>query len=245
MPIPERPTLPTDRNDLLVQVTDDGSYTLLRAGTNDSFHSGCGALSETRHVYLNNSGILDRLHQRKPTRILEIGLGTTMAMLVTLDEATQSDCELHYHAIESDWITIEVLDILQPDQWVSNNRLVEDYRAFRKTLPDHVRDGVYRWQAEHLRKVEFHILDFETWSPKPSDLFHAVYFDPFCPESCPELWTVDRFSRLRDCVTNDATLATYSCSRLVRDHLDLAGWNCQRVPGPDGGKREVLIASPR
>ena len=94
MPIPIRETFSTDRNDLMVQITDDGSLTLVKTGSDDAYHSGCGAATETRHVYLEISGIIDRLRDRQPSRVLEIGLGTSQAMLMTIDAAIENDATI-------------------------------------------------------------------------------------------------------------------------------------------------------
>ncbi len=38
-------------------------------------------------------------------------------------------------------------------------------------------------------------------------------------------------------------LDSYCVNRRVRDDLALAGFEVDRVPGPPGGKREVLVAT--
>ncbi|QDV45973.1 tRNA 5-methylaminomethyl-2-thiouridine biosynthesis bifunctional protein MnmC [Stieleria neptunia] len=244
MPIPVRETFPTDRQDLIVQVTDDGSLTLVRAGSDDAFHSGCGAASETRHVYLRNSGVLDRLRDRKQTRVLEIGLGTSMAMLMTLDAAVARDTVLEYVAIETDWISAATLEYLKPRDWTARPDLVDAYLDFRRSLPDEVPPGTYRWRFDARRTVVIEVSDVRDWSDATRSPFDAIYYDPFCCESAPELWTSDCFRSMRRSIRDTGKLTTYSCSRPVRDALEQAGWQVQRVPGPVGGKREVIIASP-
>ena len=54
----------------VMQVTDDNSRTLIDPVTGVAFHSASGALAETRHVYLNNSGVKERLSQGDPTAVL-------------------------------------------------------------------------------------------------------------------------------------------------------------------------------
>ena len=244
MPIPIRPIWPTDRGDLLIQQTDDGSCTLLKSGTNDAFHSGCGAVSETRHVYLQNSGVAKRISRDTATNVLEVGLGTAMAMLMTLDLAGRFDCELRYTAVELDWLPVSVFENLRAEDWIEETDLIDAYIRFRSQFPTTVSTGVYQWQVDRRRSVNIHVADFEGWSFGLGVPIHAIYFDPFCPESSPELWTEERFRLLRRLVSDDALLTTYSCSRLVRDRLQSAGWVPKRVPGPSNGKREVLVAIP-
>ncbi|MEO1617706.1 MAG: tRNA (5-methylaminomethyl-2-thiouridine)(34)-methyltransferase MnmD [Planctomycetota bacterium] len=243
MPIPKRETIATDREGLLVQVTDDGSRTLLIAKTGDGFHSGCGAAAETRHVYLKNSGVTDRLLGGRATRVLEIGLGTGMAMLMATDLAATYRAPLHYTAIETDWIAAETLRQLRPDTWVVDSTIVDDYLEYRdshaKELPSRV-----TWRPRREITVEIHLEDFQGWQASAEAMFDAVFYDPFCPEHAPELWTTECFQKIRCVLSPDGKLTTYSCSRMVRDRLSTAGFDCERVPGPPGGKREVLIATP-
>ncbi|WP_161604672.1 tRNA (5-methylaminomethyl-2-thiouridine)(34)-methyltransferase MnmD [Roseiconus nitratireducens] len=245
MPIPIRTTLATDRDDLLVQITDDGSRTLIRAGTEDSYHSGCGAVAESRHVYLQNSGVADRLAAAESIRVLEVGLGTAMAMLMTLDRALVHQASLHYVAVETDWISATTMTALNPQGWVETPGLLQRYLDFRNGFPERPTDGLYRWNVDPERSVTVSVGDFRRWQPETRDeKFDAVYFDPFCPDSAPQLWTPECFSGLLPRVAPNGRLATYSCSRRVRDALTQAGWRVQRVAGPPDGKREVLIAVP-
>ena len=53
----ERPVLKIAGTNQVVQITDDNSRTLMHPETGVAFHSASGALAETRHVYLHNSGV--------------------------------------------------------------------------------------------------------------------------------------------------------------------------------------------
>lgn len=244
MPIPVRATYPTDRDDLIVQVTDDGSLTLVRTGSNDAFHSGCGAVTETQHVYLSGSGVVSRLAEQRSTSVLEIGLGTSMAMLMTVDAALTNDAPLEYVAIDTEWIGAATLECLKPRDWVRQPDLVDDYLDFRSGLPDVVPHGNYRWRIDRNRLITIVVTDVRDWNLRVSHRFDAIYYDPFCPESAPDLWTTASMKAMRKLIRDDGKLATYSCSRPVRTALEQAGWDVARVPGPKGGKREVIVASP-
>lgn len=245
MPIPVRATYPTDRDDLIAQVTDDGSLTLVKMGSNDAFHSGCGAVAETRQVYLSGSGVASRLAEQRSTRVLEIGLGTSMAMLMTVDASLTNGAPLEYVAIETDWIGAATLEFLKPRDWVVQPDLVDEYLDFRNVLPDNVPPGSYPWRFDQDRLITIEVADVRDWNRGADHSFDAIYYDPFCPESAADLWTTASMKAMRDLISDDGKLATYSCSRPVRTALEQAGWDVARVPGPKGGKREVIVASPR
>jgi tRNA U34 5-methylaminomethyl-2-thiouridine-forming methyltransferase MnmC len=243
MPVPNRPTVPTRLGDVVVQLTDDGSRTLLRTDTNDAYHSGSGALTETRHVYLSNSGVEDRLRELKRTAVLEIGLGTGMGMLVTLDAACQSSAELDYVCFENHWLPADLLRQLQPHDWVGQDNLVDRYLDYRESLPERVDQGTYTWQAGEKQSVTIHHTDVRAAKFERTRQFDAVYFDPFAPDSNAELWQHELLSALHFALVGGGRLVTYCVSRPVRELLTHVGFDVQRVAGPEGGKREVLIAT--
>ncbi len=243
MPIRTRKTIPTRLENFIIQVTDDGSRTLIRTDTNDAYHSASGAVAETSHVYLNNSGIAARIMQGRSAAVLEVGLGTGMGLLITLDAAVQAGSELCYVALEHDWLPGDVLRQLEPGSWIGNPDLAESFLEFRERLPPRVDEGTYLWSAGDRQRVTIHTCDAITHPFGDSPMFDAVYFDPFAPQSNTELWQADLFSRLSHVLKPDGRLVTYCVSRQVREAMTAAGLAVQRVPGPVGGKREVLIAT--
>ena len=242
MAIPERPTFPTVRDDLSIQVTDDGSRTLVNNLTGDTFHSSCGALTETRQVYLQNSGVTDRLALKQPTRVLEIGLGTTMAMLVTVDQAIRTGAELDYVAIESDLLSSEVIRPLDPHSWISDPTTAEAYLAFRDEA-DLTASRELAWHPSASHRVHIHVGDVHQTRLGALGKFDAVFFDPFAPNTDPSMWSLELLKDVAATMSTNAKLVTYCVKRTVRDALKEANFDVERVPGPVNGKREVLIAT--
>lgn len=245
MPIPVRESIPSPDDDYQVLVTDDGSRTLLEVATHNAFHSGCGAVAETRAVYLQNSGALSRLHGGHSTSVLEVGVGTAMALLMTLDAAIQGGAPLRYVGLECRWISAEVLEQLDPRSWVDRPVIVDRYLEWRRTFPDQVSEGVYTWTFDARRHVTIIIGDAAQWTPHPLPTFDAIYFDPFDPESQPDLWSAPMLNKMRSLIDAEGRLVTYCVSRAVRDTMEKSGFTVERTAGPSGGKREVLIARPQ
>ncbi len=82
---------------LLPERTGVGSFTLASTALGEHYHSLFEALTESRHVYLDQ-GLL-HLGQRN-TDILEVGLGTGLNDLVTWAEAVNKGLEVNYSALE-------------------------------------------------------------------------------------------------------------------------------------------------
>src|SRR6056297_2532484 len=93
------PEPPTEEG-LELRATADGSYTLYDPEVDQTYHSSRGAIAEARYVYLGASGAARRLAEGEELRVLEVGLGTGMNLLLTLDAATSGGALLHYRALE-------------------------------------------------------------------------------------------------------------------------------------------------
>jgi len=90
-------------------VTADGSRTLRSSAHGQTFKSRLGALTESRSVFLEGSGVAARLAGGEPTRLLEIGFGTGLNFLVTAEAARVAGTKLHYVAVEVDLLPAATL----------------------------------------------------------------------------------------------------------------------------------------
>jgi len=68
---------------LTVQETKDGSLTLYSADLKEHYHSKFGAVAESDTVFVENTGVANRLARLQPTRVLEIGFGTGLNFIRT------------------------------------------------------------------------------------------------------------------------------------------------------------------
>ena len=76
-----------------------------------------------------------------------------------------------------------------------------------------------------------------------SSLFDVVYFDAFAPEKQPEMWTPELFQAIYRHMAPGGILTTYCAKGVVRRLLQATGFHVERLPGPPGGKREILRAT--
>ncbi len=239
---PRRETIPINGANWLIQVTDDDSRTLIRRDARVAYHSASGAASETSHVYLGNSAVAQRLQAGQATSVLEIGFGTGLGLLMTLDAAVTAGTPLRYESIEYELLSPEVLSELQLGRFLRNPQLVDALLGWLDSLGPSVPPGRYRWQPEDrqtfwLTHGDARDVDFSETQP-----VDAIYFDPFAPSENPDLWKPDFLKSMRGLLNTDGRLVTYAVSREVRESFEKAGFQVQRVSGPPGGKREVLIA---
>ena len=240
------------RADLALLKTDDGSNTLMRTDSADTFHSVSGAVSETRHTYLTNSGIQNGWGRKNCLRVLEFGFGTGLGLYLTADEALRQQKQLEFVSIENDFLGASTLVHLEYESALEFPGIVKEFLQFRASLGENcIKAGekpqAFRWSPREFPNIQaaIHVTSFQDWldaSAETTDLFDVVYFDPFCRSSTPEIWMPSVFRSLASLLCKDGRIATYSCARAVRDAIASSGLIPKRVPGPPKGKRESLVA---
>lgn len=231
----------------IIEKTDDGSATLFVPELNEHYHSTKGARTESQHIFINmglKASLVEAPH------ILEIGFGTGLNAWLTLEEAEKSSRVVNYKGLELyplEWLTIKELGYInQFEQVTINNQLTSSIGLFElmHTSP---------WENEltispHfiLKKIQ---ADFSKWGEKNASYqlfepstFDIIYFDAFAPEKQPEMWSQNLFDHLYVLLNKGGILTTYCAKGVIRRMLQTAGFTVERLPGPPGGKREILRA---
>lgn len=258
MPIPNRPRFNSHDPRFVYLQTDDGSYTLEDVASGNTFHSGCGAVTECAEVYANNSGVVDLLRNKHHARVLELGFGTSLACVVTLAFARQLEARIEYVSIERSPLDhLLIKGVLERSQHVSplSEKLVQEFLEVSSpsneiNLGDHRRITLSgpstsgSWAELELLCNDVSELG-NLLASESLGLFDAVYFDPFDPISNPEAWTLPVFERMHQLLHPGGRLVSYCVKSEVRRQLALVGFDVHRVQGPVGGKREVLMARKR
>ena len=90
-----------------------------------------------------------------------------------------------------------------------------------------------------LRKINADFTKYDYTKIPPIDV---VYFDAFAPDKQPEVWTEDLFKALFAHMSEGGILTTYCAKGVIRRMLQQTGFKVERIPGPPGGKREILRA---
>lgn len=209
----------------MIEKTDDGSATLFVPELNEHYHSTKGARTESQHIFID-MGL--KASDALAPRILEIGFGTGLNAWLTLEEAERSERKIHYTGLELyplEWQMIEQLN------YVTDKELFEQLH----TAP---------WQEAVSITTHFTLLKMEVdankWQTEES--FDLIYFDAFAPEKQPEMWSQELFNRLYVLLNDGGILTTYCAKGVIRRMLQAAGFIVERLPGPPGGKREILRA---
>ena len=223
------------------KLTEDGSWTCYSDRYNQTFHSSHGAATESRQVFLQTSGVQRRLQAGKPTTVLEVGFGLGLNFLLTADLACQQRCDLQYTAYEHTLIDNNTFsDLHYVDLITDQSVYAAAAGIFAAGKGGTVAFGAGTGKSFDGQLTLKHC-DF-TASTLPNERFNAVYLDAFSPDSNPECWDAQSFTRLFDSLVNGGILSTYSAKGSVRRALQTAGFHVKKLPGPPG-KREILQAT--
>ena len=224
--------------------TADGSSTAFSDTYGETFHSVNGAVTESRHVFLDATGVSARLQRGQTTRVLEIGLGLGLNALLTADLALGNAARLEYHALENDRRVCTWMQVMNYQQWLNEPSLaaalVNGLASSLKTGPSGGTDGGSAISLAQNIELTVHWVDATT-ADLPDLLFHAIYLDAFSPDANPACWTCEFFTTLYEKLATGGNLATYSAKGSVRRALLAAGFSVNKLAGPPG-KREMLLA---
>lgn len=211
----------------VVEQTDDGSATLFVPQLNEHYHSIKGAQTESQHIYIE-AGL--RANTQQLAAILEVGFGTGLNALLTLHEAESWNRTIHYTTVEPHPLSWEIVQQLN----YTNNPLFEAmHRApWEERVEINPRFTLYKKKTEIQKAI---LLMGEA-------TYDVIYFDAFAPDKQPDMWTQELFDQLYVLLKPHGILTTYCAKGEVRRKLQLAGFTVERIPGPPGGKREVLRA---
>ena len=212
-----------------IVLTGDGSHTLFDEQLQEWYHSKHGAIQESEHIFIK-SGLAD-YDASNSINILEIGMGTGLNILLSI--LNGSEKKIFYTALEPFPLIIEEIEQLNYPQLTvagSDDLFLDLHRS-----PFDQRKKINN-RFSLLKKKE-RLEDFE-----PECCYDIVYFDAFGPEVQPEIWQVENFKKLFDCMNNKGLLLTYSVKGDVRRSLKESGFKVEKVKGPPG-KREITRAT--
>lgn len=205
--------------------TADGSGTLYVPELDEHYHSVKGALTESKHIFIDMG--LAVTASGSPS-VLEVGFGTGLNALLAWQWADKMQRPVHYTTLER-----------YPLSWNEVAQLKYEHAAELEQI------HTTPWEVDvplspyfTLKKVECDATDY--LQQQQSDLFDVVFFDAFAPEKQPELWSETIFQSLYQTMRPGGLLTTYCAKGCIRRLLQSIGFVMERLPGPPGGKREML-----
>ncbi|MCB0558103.1 MAG: tRNA (5-methylaminomethyl-2-thiouridine)(34)-methyltransferase MnmD [Lewinellaceae bacterium] len=211
--------------------TQDGSHSIFSESFGVSYHSKYGAIQESMHVFIE-SGLFHRIPGAKQLSVLEIGFGTGLNALLTLQEANKRQLPVYYEAVEAYPISVEAaMQLNYPEileEAVAGAFLKMHEMEWAQTQP------ITPYFSFHKKLCRFEELHYQ-------DTFDVIYFDAFAPNAQPELWEEKVLQIMYDALKENGVLTTYCAKGVVKRCLKGLGFTVESLKGPPG-KREMTRA---
>lgn len=240
-----------------IQITADGSHTVAIPGMQVTYHSKHGAIQESMHVFIQAG--LSVVPASSKVHVLEMGFGTGLNALLTLEYALQHLQPVSYTSFELYPLSVQEAALLNYAQQLPGNTSAIAWNPealFTKMHAAAWEETVDIHPLFQLHKTNQSLLNLPTpqsfsgiqeeeataqllqWSNR----FHVIYYDAFAPNAQPELWTAELFAKLLNTLLPGGILVTYCSKGDVRRAMQAAGFTVAKIPGPPG-KREMLRAT--
>ncbi len=203
------------------QRTADGSVTFFSPEFGERFHSHTGAQQEALEKFAIPTALPEKSHRSHLT-LLDIcyGLGYNTAAALEVIWQAHPHCHVTIVGLEVDG-TVPAAAIAHLPPWSPS------VVAVLEGLASHQRYSAPNCQAQlHLGDAR-QTIQVLVRSGLQAD---AIFLDPFSPQRCPQLWTVEFLSQVAQCLAADGYLATYSRAAAVRSALLAAGLHIGTLP---------------
>ncbi len=204
--------------------TADGSFTLFIPEVEETYHSTHGAVQESMHVFIENGM---KACDKEMIRVLEVGLGTGLNAMLTLQHATK---KIDYCALEPYPLSKEILNELVTS---GSDQFEMKFHA------SNVGEWISIQENFSFVRMEIGLEEFSS-----EEKFDVIYYDAFGPRVEPGLWTLERMQQCFDLLNEGGVFVTYCAKGEVRRNLQAAGFIVERLAGPPG-KREMLRGKKR
>ncbi|CAN5137303.1 hypothetical protein BH10PSE17_BH10PSE17_35530 [soil metagenome] len=206
----------------------------------DHYVGEAGGAAQALHVFIEGNGLPRRWRGRERFTILEAGFGLGSNFLVTWqawrDDAARPT-RLFYIGIEQHPPTAADLTRLH-----GAGEFGEMSNALAHAWPPAVA-GLHRLEFDAARVIL--LIAFggvEAMLRELSAEVDAFYLDGFAPDRNPHMWTDGVARSMRRLASRDATLASWTISRTMRDAWADAGFVIERRPGLPP-KRDMTVGT--
>lgn len=222
------------------EIVVDADGTPRSPAYDDLYHPRSGALAQARHVFLADGAIAERWRGRDRFVVLETGFGLGNNFLATWaawrDDPARSR-RLHFVSIDASPPTRAALAVVARDPALAPLAA----ELVRRWPP--LTCNLHRIAFDDDDAVELLLAfgDAAAWLPQLVVAADAFFLDGFAPARNPAIWQPRIFKAIARLAAPDATVATWSAARAVRDGLASAGFAVERDAGSDG-KRDITRA---
>ncbi len=217
---------------LKIITTQDGSHSLLNEQLNETYHSVHGALQESKHVFIvHGLDFVTGNLGKTALHILEVGFGTGLNALLTLQQALTHNLIIHYTTLEAFpvgenvWSKLNYAESLESKKWFETLHQA-NWNEWAEISP-----------TFQLRKLKTTLQEVAL----ENSHFDLIYFDAFAPNKQPEMWEIPMLEKIANAMKPEGVFVTYCAKGQLKRDLESLKLSVESLPGPSG-KREMVRA---
>lgn len=219
-----------------IVTTADGSKTLFHEGIGENYHSKHGAYRESKHVFIQMG--LEYALQKNPDNnfinILEIGFGTGLNFLFSMEHMKDNPVHLKYSSVEAYPLKLEKIKSLDYSSEVDS----QIWDAFENVYEESMQSRKWR---KVLPQIDLKIYQEKVQDCKWEDEYDVIYFDAFAAIHQPEMWSRETLEIVVKNLKSGGCFVTYAITGELKRNMKSLGFQIEKLPGAPG-KREMLRA---
>ncbi len=215
--------------------TKDGSHSLVNLGMDETYHSRHGAVQESKHVFIEN-GLHAWLAQcdSQEVKVFEVGMGTGLNTLLTLQEALAANRVFYYTTLEPFPLSPDILSKLNYPECIKDARLQPFFEKVH-ACP---------WEQDIQLHAHFTFNKVNNTLQKaemPPSSFDVIYYDAFAPNKQAGMWTYEMLEKVTSLLKPNGIWVTYAAKGQMKRDLKNLHLQVETLPGPPG-KAEMVRA---
>ena len=226
--------IPATANTSLV-LTRDGSHSLRNNDTGEHYHSIFGAYTESMHVFVA-AGLELQAASASKLRLLEVGVGTGLNLLLAARFAEQQECLIDYTGLEPYPIDYEILKEFNYPFFIG----ADLFASYAKTYPDLLGGATWHQANFQAKVLQQPLLAFESES-----CFDLIFYDAFSPVSQSGMWDEASIAKVASLLAPGGVLVTYCIRGYIRRQFLALGLKAEKLPGPPGKREMMRITKPK
>lgn len=220
-------------------VTRDGSHTVYSSQFDQHYHNPNGAVSESRYVFFEQTGLLNSLTENDKITIIEVGFGTGLNLMLLMDYCLKqhSKAQIMYYSVEGFPLDAKIVKDFNYQDHLENSEVIDKVIS----IFDKLSKGQNEFDLTDRITLHLYYGMFDDFSPGRIEV-NYIFHDAFSPDANPNLWTGEVFKKLKSLSADDVILSTYSAASKAQGAMAWAGWKVAKTKGALG-KREMIVAA--